>query len=200
MQDKTLYQQAFEELNAGTIDPALWGMVWTKAGGDENRAKASYVEARVAEIKAQIRGEQKADPPLPSKGFPSQLIGLFGCSITFCIANDAIVHAHASFLPTVQGPMHWISIFASSLGLMLVPGLPLLVTRGSKWGYRIAFLVLCLAGCLAGVGGLPEYATDRQDAIAGYCWTGLVLSILWVCYVSIAASDDRNTGKLPTQP
>ena len=53
MTDKAIYQQAFEEMTSGNLDPALWAMVWTEASGEDKQAKSLYVKRRVAELKAQ---------------------------------------------------------------------------------------------------------------------------------------------------
>ncbi len=59
MAEKHLYQQVVDELNAGSLDAALWAMVWTKVGGDEAKAKTRYVEARVAELRRQAQQTQR---------------------------------------------------------------------------------------------------------------------------------------------
>lgn len=45
--DDAFYQQAYEELENGQMDKALWAKIFSQCGGNENKAKALYIRSRV---------------------------------------------------------------------------------------------------------------------------------------------------------
>jgi len=46
------YKTAYEEIERGTIDKGIWAKCFVDARGDENKAKALYIEKRVKELTA----------------------------------------------------------------------------------------------------------------------------------------------------
>lgn len=50
--DDAFYQQAYEELENGKMDKALWAKIFVQSSGDENRTKAIYITERVKQLAA----------------------------------------------------------------------------------------------------------------------------------------------------
>jgi formylglycine-generating enzyme required for sulfatase activity/uncharacterized membrane protein YhaH (DUF805 family) len=57
--DDALYQKAYEELENGQIEKALWAKIFTQCGGNENKAKAVYIRNRVEHLKSTNQQEEK---------------------------------------------------------------------------------------------------------------------------------------------
>lgn len=51
--DDVFYQQAYEELENGQMDKALWAKIFAQCGGNENKAKAQYITVRVERLAAE---------------------------------------------------------------------------------------------------------------------------------------------------
>lgn len=49
--DQELYEIAGQELFSNSLKLGLWTLAFAQAGGDESRAKAVYIELRVAELR-----------------------------------------------------------------------------------------------------------------------------------------------------
>lgn len=58
--DEELYADASAELNGATRRPGLWAKAFAEADGDDNKAKAHYLKARVAQM-AKEQGELAAN-------------------------------------------------------------------------------------------------------------------------------------------
>jgi hypothetical protein len=54
-----IYAQAMEELKLGTYDLGVYGRALCECDGNESVAKARYIKARVAQIKAQQKEEHR---------------------------------------------------------------------------------------------------------------------------------------------
>lgn len=54
-----IYAQAMEELKLGTYDLGVYGKALCECDGNESVAKARYIKARVAQIKAQLKEEHR---------------------------------------------------------------------------------------------------------------------------------------------
>jgi uncharacterized membrane protein YhaH (DUF805 family) len=52
-EDDVFYQQAYDELENGQIDKALWAKIFSQCGGNENKAKAQYITVRVERLAAE---------------------------------------------------------------------------------------------------------------------------------------------------
>ena len=172
MTEKDIYKQAVDELTTGNFDQALWAMVWTKAEGDDSRAKARYVETRVRQIKAEAKLARKRSRPPLSGRVPWRLIRLFGCMVAFSMINRSVATSVTFNAPVLRWDFYLIGIAGESLGLFLFPGFIVLVSGGNVWGFRVAYLVLFIAGCVSGAGGTPIYDPTHGDLVTDYCWAG----------------------------
>ena len=47
-----LYEQIAQELEANTVDKALWTKAYAQAGGDDKQTRALYIKARFARLLA----------------------------------------------------------------------------------------------------------------------------------------------------
>ena len=61
--DDTFYQKAYEELENGQTVKALWAKIFAQCGGNENKAKAIYINRRVAQLaeEAKLTATQAAE-------------------------------------------------------------------------------------------------------------------------------------------
>lgn len=57
MSDEQFYLEAAQEVSNGVMDEALAAKAFAKAGGDERRMQATYIELRVAQLKASAAAE-----------------------------------------------------------------------------------------------------------------------------------------------
>lgn len=63
--DTSLYSQVSAELSAGNYDEGLWLQMLAKNKGDEKKAHAAYISARLAELARQAKAAgHDARPPL----------------------------------------------------------------------------------------------------------------------------------------
>lgn len=159
MTEKTLYQQVTEEMEAGTIDNALWSMAWAKSEGDEARARARYVEERVSELKVKsveaAKQSRRNSLKQQLRRWPVMAITALG----FAIAYQAVVNSIMVVASRAGWDFYLIGVVAGACGYLAVAALVVLVSWGRLWGFRIAFLALLLAGCLAGI---DTQLTDMQ--------------------------------------
>jgi len=58
----SMYEKALEELDDNNPHKASWARAFSEAEGDETKAKAFYIEIRVANIKAKLLQEEKESP------------------------------------------------------------------------------------------------------------------------------------------
>lgn len=57
--EKALYERAAAEIESKQIDKGLWAKAFAQSGGDEAKAKASYIELIVDYYKSQLKAEQE---------------------------------------------------------------------------------------------------------------------------------------------
>src|SRR5258708_23248819 len=65
--DASFYEQALEEADGGRAIPALWARAFADADGDHDRAKARYINLRVAELTRPPVGPSR-EPSAPGPG------------------------------------------------------------------------------------------------------------------------------------
>ncbi len=159
-------------------------MVWTKAGGDENKARAAYVEARVREITSeQAHAAKAARPPLAQR-INWMLVLLIVCTLIFTFVNDAVARSVRPSAPVPRWDFWLLGIAGSALGLFLFPAFFVLISWGKPWGFRFAVLALIIAGCISGTNIVPEFAPDYADVAGKYRTTGVFLGIGWIIYMA----------------
>ena len=180
MDNKNIYKQAVDELTAGNFDQALWALVWTKAQGDENRAKAGYVEARVREITVAQRQERKAARPPLAERIPWRLVSLAGCAAGFAVLNQHVARVYLPNPPEPDWGFYLAGTFGYTLGLLAFPALALLLGRKSVWGIRLAYLLLFIVACISGAEGIPPGASGGDTAAFGYKMFAGLLFVVWM--------------------
>jgi hypothetical protein len=158
MIEKEIYQQVMSEMEAGTIDNALWSMAWTKAEGDEGKAKARYVEERVKEIRATSLEVTKRARRRIRQQHLRRWFALAITALCFSVANQIVVNSIVPYNNRPRWDFFLIGLFASTCGYLVLPGIVVLASWGRLWGYRVAVLALLLAGCFSGIGGQPTGA------------------------------------------
>ena len=78
IQEEQLYEIVAIEIDQGVLRPGLWAKAFAKSNGEENVAKANYIELRVQSLKDEIEVFTKSS----TKTVPSSDIQKIGSFFT----------------------------------------------------------------------------------------------------------------------